>query len=65
MLAGQFAGPLKVADRGISVVRYLRDRPLALGAIAAVLAATRGRGVVKWAKRGFLAWRAYRALRYR
>ncbi len=63
MVIGQLAGPIKVADRGISVARYLRDRPLALGAVAAMLAATRGRGVWKWARRGFVAWRAYRALR--
>jgi hypothetical protein len=56
-------GPLKIADRGISVVRYFRQRPLALGALAAVLTASRGRGLWKWGQRGFLAWRAYRAMR--
>ena len=57
----QLEGPLKVADRGISIFRYLRDRPLAIGAVAALLTASRGHGVWKWAQRGFVAWRAYRA----
>ena len=62
VLMGRLEGPLKIADRGISIGRYLRDRPLALGAIAALAAATRGHGAWKWAQRGFVAWRAYRAL---
>ena len=62
VLMDQLARPLKIVDRGISCARYLRDRPLALGAIAALLTAARGRGVWKWAQRGFFAWRAYRAL---
>jgi hypothetical protein len=62
-LAQQFAGPLKIADGAVAGARYLRSHPLALGAVTALLAATRGRGVWKWAQRGFVAWRAYRALR--
>jgi hypothetical protein len=62
-LAEQFAGPLKIADGALAGARYLRNHPLALGAVTAVFAASRGRGVWKWARRGFLAWRAYRALR--
>jgi hypothetical protein len=54
-------GPLKVADRGVSIIRYLRDRPLAVGAVAAVLTVSRVHGAWKWAQRGFVAWRAYRA----
>jgi hypothetical protein len=63
MLAGQLSGPLKIADGAIAGVRYLRSHPLALGAVTALLAASRGRGVWTWARRGLLAWRAYRALR--
>ena len=61
-LMGRLEGPLKIADRGISIARYLRARPLALVAISALAAATRGHGAWKWARRGFVAWRAYRAL---
>ena len=63
MLMGQLAGPLKIVDGAIAGARYLRSNPLALGAVTALLAAARGRGVWKWVKRGILAWRAYRALR--
>ena len=62
VILDQLAGPLKIVDRGISCTRYLRDRPLALAALAALLTAARGRGVWKWAQRVFVAWRAYRAL---
>ena len=61
-LAGQFAGTLKIANGAVAAVKYLRSHPVLLGVIAAALATSRGRGMVKWARRGFLAWRAYRAL---
>ncbi len=54
--------PLKIADRGIAVVRFFRARPLAFGALVALLTASRGTGLMKWAQRGVLAYRAYRAL---
>jgi hypothetical protein len=63
MLAEQLSGPLKIVDGAIGGVRYLRNHPLALGALTALLAASRGRGAWTWAQRGLLAWRAYRALR--
>ena len=61
-LAGQFSGTLKIADTAIAGVRYLRRHPVILSAFVAVLTASRGRGMLKWAQRGFLAWRAYRSL---
>jgi hypothetical protein len=61
-LTQPLAGPLQLADRAIAGVRYLRDHPLVLGAAVAVLAVVRPRGTWKWAKRGFAAWRVYRAL---
>lgn len=57
----QLNGPLNVADKGLSAARYLRDHPWLLGLAAAAVAVTRGRGPWKWAQRGFMAWRAYRA----
>jgi hypothetical protein len=62
-LAGQFAGTLKIADGAVAGIKYLRSHPVLLGIAAAALAAARGRGILKWARRGFLAWRAYRTLR--
>jgi hypothetical protein len=44
------------------VLRYVRERPVVIGALAALFAATRGRGTWKWAQRGVLAWRAWRTL---
>ena len=61
-LTRRLDGPLKLADRGIACVQYLRDHPLLLGALAAVGTVTHKRGLWKWAQRGFLAWRAYRAI---
>lgn len=61
-LAVRLDVPLKIADRGIAVVQFFRARPLALGALVALLTASRGRGFMKWAQRGVLAYRAYRAL---
>jgi YqjK-like protein len=61
VLIRQLDGPIKVADRGIAGVRYLRDHPLVLGAVVALFAVIRGRGPWKWAQRGLIAWRAYRA----
>ena len=55
-------GPLQVADRALAGARYLRDRPLVLAAAVAGLAVVQRRGLWKWAKRGFVVWRAYRAL---
>ena len=61
-LVARMEGPVAVVDRGLSVVRYVRARPVVIGVLAALLAATRGRGAWKWAQRGVLAWRAWRTL---
>jgi hypothetical protein len=61
LLVRQLDGPIKVADRGIAAVRYLRVRPLLLGAVVALIAVIQRRGLWKWAKCGLVAWRAYRA----
>jgi hypothetical protein len=60
-LTKRLDGVFKVADRGIAGVRYLRGHPVALGAVVAVFAFIRRRGLWKWTERGFVAWRAYRA----
>ena len=61
-LTGQFAGTLNIADTAVSGVRYLRRHPVLLSVVVAAFTAARGRGILKWAQRGFLAWRAYRSL---
>lgn len=60
-LTQRLDGPIKVADRGIAGVHYLREHPLLLGALVAVGTVTLRRGLWKWAQRGFVAWRTYRA----
>jgi hypothetical protein len=62
-LMPQFDTPFKFADRGIAGARYLREHPLVLGAVVALLAVLRRRGALKWSQRAFVAWRAYRAFR--
>ena len=61
LLTRRLDGPIKIADRGIAGVHYLRQHPLVLGALVAVATVTQRRGLWKWAQRGFVAWRAYRA----
>ena len=57
----QLEGPLKIADRGLAAARYLRRHPVALGLAVAAVAVIRRRGLLTWAQRGLVAWRAYRA----
>ena len=61
-LARRWQGPLKAADRAVAGLNYLRHHPLILGAAVALLAVIQRRGWWSWARRGFLLWRAYRAL---
>lgn len=55
-------GPAAIVDRGVGVLRYLRSRPVVVGAIVAALAAWRGRGVVSLATRGFGLWQVARRM---
>ncbi len=61
VLAQRLDGPLRLADRGIAGVRYVRAHPLALGAVVGLAAVMGRRRLWKWAQRGFIGWRAYRA----
>ena len=63
LLARQWADPLTLADRVVAGINYLRQHPVALGAIVALLAVIQRRGLWSWARRGFALWRAYHALR--
>lgn len=60
-LMPQLDGAFKVADRGLSGVRYLRAHPVVCGAAVAVFAVVQRRGLWKWTQRALIAWRAYRA----
>ena len=54
-------GPLKIADRVLEGVNYLRSHPVVFGAAFALLIVIRPRGWLGWLRRGFMIWRAYRA----
>lgn len=60
-------GVLDATDRGIARVRtgvdYLRQRPELVVAAIALLIILKPRRVWRWAKRGFVAWRTWRAVR--
>lgn len=59
----QLQGPIKVADRAIEGINYLRDHPLVFGTALALLVVIRPRGWLGWLRRGFMLWRTYRAFR--
>jgi hypothetical protein len=57
----QAAGPIRtachVADQGIAVGTYLKLHPLLLTGVVAAMAVWRPVFILKWLKRGFVAWR--------
>lgn len=55
--------PIRLVDRALGVLRYLRGHPVVLGASVAAIAVVQRRGLLKWGQRAFVAWRAWRALR--
>ena len=60
---GALGGPIRLADRILNAINYLRRHPLALSASVAALAVAQRRGLLKWGQRALLVWRAWRALR--
>jgi hypothetical protein len=62
-LVPQWEGPLRIADRVVAVVNYLRHHPVILGVLVAALAIVQRRGWWGLAQRGFVLWRGYRAFR--
>ena len=57
----QLQGPLKIADRAVEGINYLRSHPLVFGAAAALLVMIGRRGWWSWLRGGFILWRGYRA----
>jgi hypothetical protein len=56
---------LRLADRGISAVRYVRSHPALILGAALLIAALRPRRAGTWLQRGWLAWQIGRRLRSR
>jgi hypothetical protein len=59
------AAPIRIADRAVNVMHYLRAHPLAMAAAVAGLAIAQRRGALKWGQRALLVWRAWQAVRGR
>lgn len=55
--------PLALADRGITVVRYLKRHPEGLVGFAVLLAALRPGRVASWLGRGLVSWQLLQTLR--
>ncbi len=61
-LAQRLEGPLKIADRVVAGVNYLRKHPALVGVAVVMMVVVQQRGLWNWARRGFMLWRAYRTL---
>ncbi len=48
--------PLALADRGLSVVHYVRHHPVLLVVAGALLVLARPRRAVTWLRRGWMGW---------
>jgi hypothetical protein len=55
-------GPIRIADKGLEMVRFLRVHPVIVGVALAVVVVLRGRGVVSLVGRGLAIWRVWRSL---
>ena len=53
--------PIRLIDRTLEGINYLRDHPLVFGVALALMVVIRPRGWLGWLRRGFMMWRAYRA----
>lgn len=60
--AAAFAPAAGLVDRAREGLRWLRNHPGAVAALAATLVALRPRTVFRWTRRGLLAWQATRKL---
>jgi hypothetical protein len=54
--------PIKIVDRGIAVVHYLKAHPVLVAAGVAALTVVGRRRIAAWVGRGWVAWRGLRTL---
>lgn len=57
----RWQSPLALADRGLTVVRFLRSHPVLVAGVAALIVIRR-RGVTGLARVGWRVWKGYRFL---
>ena len=49
--------PLAIADKGLSVLNYIKHHPLVVaGGGATLLSIANPNGIIKWLRRGWFAW---------
>lgn len=48
--------PLAMADKGLSVLRYIKHHPIVVAGGGALLSIAKPSGIGKWIRRGWLAW---------
>lgn len=53
----------RVSDLLAQGKRFVLEHPLAVAAVVGTAVVLRPAGVLRWSRRGFLAWRSWRALR--
>jgi len=53
--------PLAIADRGVAMLRFFKRYPAFLAAASVVVLLLKPGPTFRWARRGYLAWRAWRA----
>ena len=54
--------PLALADQGLAALRYIKNHPAWLIGGVALFAVVRPKGLGKWMRRGWVAWRIMRKL---
>jgi hypothetical protein len=55
--------PLSIADRGLSVIRYIKQNPvLATSVSFSIFAILKSKRPMKWLKNGWLAWKLLQKL---
>lgn len=60
LLLEPWHGPLAVADRGVALAAYVRERPAIVIVAVAALAVLSPKRTFRWARRAFAVWRGYR-----
>jgi len=53
------------ADKVVDGVHWLQERPVVVAAAAALVVLLKPRTVLRWGRRGFLAWQTLRAVKTR
>ena len=58
-IAARWEGPLAIADQGVAVACFLRERPLLVAGVTALFVIRR-RGMTGLLRLGWLGWKGYR-----